>query len=280
MSMMLLGCTGYIGSALAKEIERRGIPAKMISRKDWDYTDEETVREQLNVLQPEVLVNAAAFIPTPSVDLCKDNKPETWRANVHLPTMLARVCHELGITFCHISTACLYDDKKEYTEDEFPTRLGNGYCGFYLNTKWFAEELVNNLCESHYIWRIRLPFDEVDCPRNYLSKLQSFSTVWDQKNSLTHRGDFVKSALDMIEKKAPFGTYHMVNKGASSSAWLAEYMACERAGGSASRMRAPMIVNGPVTGSILSTAKLEATGCGMRPVREAVSEALGQWRKE
>jgi dTDP-4-dehydrorhamnose reductase len=271
MSIMLLGRTGYIGSALAKEIERRGIPAKMISRKGRDYTDEETVREQLNVLQPEVLVNAAAFIPTPSVDLCKNNKPETWRANVHLPVMLARVCQELGITFCHISTACLYDDKKEYTEDDDPTRLGDGYCSFYLNTKYFSETMVRSLCAKHYIWRIRIPFDEFDNPRNYLSKIKSHPIVWNQVNSLTHRGDFAKSALDMIERKVPFGTYHMVNKGGISAFKVLEAMEENTLG----RMFA-----GPVSGSILSTAKLEATGCGMRSVVDAVAEALKNWRKE
>jgi hypothetical protein len=40
------------------------------------------------------------------------------------------------------------------------------------------------------------------------------------------------------------------------------------------------IIKGPVSGSILSTAKLEATGCGMRPVVDAVAEALKNWRKE
>jgi dTDP-4-dehydrorhamnose reductase len=271
MSILLLGRTGYIGSAFEKEIDARGIDGVCANRKTFDYTNEELLRDYCKIKRTSVIINAAAYIPTPSVDLCKNNKPETWRANVHLPTMLARVCHELGITFCHISTACLYDDAREYTEDDFPTRLGNGYCGFYLNTKWFAEELVNNLCESHYIWRIRLPFDEFDSHRNYLSKLKAYPRVWDQVNSLTHRGDFVKSALDMVERKVHFGTYNMVNKGSASALWIAE-----RIKGTTNEHRL-VPINGPVSGSILSTAKLEATGCGMRPVSEAIAEALKNW---
>jgi dTDP-4-dehydrorhamnose reductase len=271
MSILLLGKSGYVGSAFVEEIEKRGIPAKTISRKDWDYTDEETMREQMNALKPKVLISAAAFIPTPSVDLCKDHKPETWRANVHLPVMLARVCQELGITFCHISTACLYDDKKEYTEDDFPMRLDDGYCSVYLNTKYFAETMVRDICEKHYIWRIRLPFDEIDHPKNYLSKLKSYSSIWDQTNSLTHRGDFVKSALDMIEKKVPWGTYHMVNKGSASALDIVYRK------GWKSSVLDQQPATGPVSGSVLSTAKLESTGCGMRPVSEAVAEALENW---
>jgi 3,5-epimerase/4-reductase len=266
---ILLGASGYIGSAFVDALILRGVSFATV--KGRGCTEGE-FRKVASEIKPTHVINCAAYIPTPSVDLCKDNKPETWRANVHLPVMLARVCHELGITFCHISTACLYDDAREYTEDDFPTRLGNGYCGFYLNTKWFAEELVNNLCESHYIWRIRLPFDEVESPRNYLSKLKSFSTVWDQNNSLTHRGDCVKAALDMIQKKAPWGTYHMVNKGAMSSREIIKAMNL--------KWPQPRFESGPVSGSILSTAKLEATGCGMRSVVDAVAEALKNWRKE
>jgi dTDP-4-dehydrorhamnose reductase len=272
MSIMLLGKSGYLGTRFSKEIHERGISGECISRKDWDYTDEDTIREQLNVLSPEVLICAAAFIPTPSVDLCKDNPAETWRANVHLPVMLARVCQELGITFCHISTACLYDDKREYSEDDIPTRLGDGYCSLYLNTKFFAETLVRDICEKHYIWRIRLPFDEIESPRNYLSKLKSYSVVWGQTNSLTHRGDFARSALDMIERKVPFGTYHMVNKGATSSRAIVDMMK--------DKIIQPLYDRGLAGGSILSTAKLEATGCGMRAVQEAIQEALMKWRKE
>lgn len=272
MSILLLGRTGYIGSAFEKEIHARGITAACLTRSELNYTDEFLLRDCLDTLKPKVLINAAAFIPTPSVDLCKDHKPETWRANVHLPVMLARVCQELGIMFCHISTACLYDDKKEYAESDFPTRLGDGYCSFYLNTKFFAETLVRDICEKHYIWRIRLPFDEYDSPRNYLSKLKSYSTVWSQTNSLTHRGDFVRSALDMIERKVPFGTYHMVNKGATSSRAIVDMVK--------DKIIQPLYDRGLAGGSILSTSKLEATGCGMRSVVEAVDEALRNWGKE
>src|SRR5438067_1708626 len=49
-------------------------------------------------------------------------------------------------------------------------------CSFYSGTKALAEEAIAGVGNS-YIWRLRIPFDEVDGPRNYLSKVQRYSKV-------------------------------------------------------------------------------------------------------
>src|SRR5690348_16513661 len=97
MTVLLIGKSGYVASALIQEMESRKLDYFAVSRKDVLYTDEETLRETIGVHEPTHLVNCAAFVPQPSVDACKDNRPETWRSNVHLPEMLARVCNEMGV---------------------------------------------------------------------------------------------------------------------------------------------------------------------------------------
>lgn len=273
MSILLLGASGYIGSAIRAEIVNRNLPARFVSRSDCDYTDEETFRELVCVHKPEFVINSAAYVPTPSVDMCSVFPDITWEANVALPAMLAQVCGDEDINLCHISTGCLYDQDREYSEDDFPTRLMEQYCKLYIRTKFYAEQLVSKLC-AHYIWRIRIPFDHIDHPRNYLTKLSSYNQVWSHTNSLTHRGDFAKVALDMIESQPPFGTYHMVNRGSISAREILDMM--DKSGLVDSLRK--QIIPGPVTGSTLSTAKLEATGVKIRHVRDAIEDSIRNWK--
>ncbi len=69
-------------------------------------------------------------------------------------------------------------------------------CSFYSGTKALGEEAISDIGQN-YIWRLRIPFDQFDNPRNYLSKLQNYPKVYDNVNSLSHRGDFVAACLDL-----------------------------------------------------------------------------------
>ena len=71
-----------------------------------------------------------------------------------------------------------------------------------VNCEALAEEALAGLGQS-YIWRLRIPFDEVDNPRNYLSKVQRYPKVYDNVNSISHRADFVRACLDLWGLRAP-----------------------------------------------------------------------------
>src|SRR5208282_4810473 len=75
-----------------------------------------------------------------------------------------------------------------------------------------GEEAITGIGQS-YLWRLRIPFDECDGARNYLSKLQRYPKVYDNVNSISHRADFVKACLDLWERRAAFGTYNVTNPG-------------------------------------------------------------------
>src|SRR5437764_1396318 len=100
-----------------------------------------------------------------------------------------------------------------FTESDEPNfSFRNPPCSFYSATKALAEEAITGLGQS-YIWRLRIPFDEFDNPRNYLSKIQRYSKVYDNVNSISNRGDFVGACLDLWERRAPFGIYNVTNPG-------------------------------------------------------------------
>ena len=85
-------------------------------------------------------------------------------------------------------------------------------CSFYSGTKALGEEAISGVGQS-YLWRLRIPFDEFDNPRNYLTKVQRYPKVYDNVNSISHRADFVRACLDLWELRAPFGIYNVTNPG-------------------------------------------------------------------
>jgi dTDP-4-dehydrorhamnose reductase len=258
--MILLVGHGYIAEAFYKEMLDRDLRYFHI-RHDSPNT--------FGFHDFDLIINCAAFIPKPSVSLCDHHPRETIRGNLLLPIRLALT----GIPLMQISTGCLYDDKAIYTEKDSPTRGFNGYCGMYVGTKLLMEEAVGEF-EKHYLLRIRLPFDEFGNDRNYLSKIANYPTVYDHVNSLTHRGDFVRAALDLYEVKAPWGTYHCVNEGAIGARQIINELQAARI-----INKTPIFTPGPVAGCTLSIDKLKSTGVKMRHVNDAIAESIRNWKK-
>ena len=148
------------------------------------------------------------------------------------------------------------------------------HCGMYVGSKLVAEDIVSDY-EQHWICRIRLPFDEKDNNKNYLSKVDRYPQVYDHLNSLCHRADIVKAMLDMIETKADYGTYHVCNPGKISAREIVNKMAY------AGIITEPKtFIPGPCKGTTLSVQKLLATGVKIRNVEEAVNDAIDNWKQE
>ncbi len=144
--------------------------------------------------------------------------------NVIFPWNLAVKCGREFIPLAHVSTGCLWSDGLEHGEDDPPQRAFNGHCGFYIGAKTIAEDIIQEIEPSSYIWRIRLPFDEVDSERNYLSKLARMEEVWDHENTICHRRDFAKACLDLWDRRESFGTYHVMNPGSVKASWLVQQL--------------------------------------------------------
>ena len=61
--ILLLGATGYIGQAFAKELQRRKCQFTPLTRKAFDYTNFDTLFDYLRRTKPAFLINAAAPQP-------------------------------------------------------------------------------------------------------------------------------------------------------------------------------------------------------------------------
>ena len=218
MKIALLGSTGYVGSEFAKLIHTTpGIDLIPIHRSEHNILDPCELKTAFQKSNVDAVINCAGYTGKPNVDACETDKAACLAGNAVLPGSLATACHELDLPFGHVSSGCIYTGKKtdgrgfnEEDEPNFCFRTNN--CSFYSGTKALGEEVLAD-AERCWIWRLRLPFSNVDSPRNYLSKLMRYDRLLDVENSLSNLTEMVRGCVDCITRALPFGTYNLTNPG-------------------------------------------------------------------
>src|SRR5450432_2638299 len=110
--ILLLGATGYIGEAFAKELQRRKTDFVPLSRKQIDYTRFDALLDFLKTKKPAFVVNAAGYTGKPNVDACELHKADTLQGNTLFPQTVAHACVAAGIPWGHVSSGCIYSGAK------------------------------------------------------------------------------------------------------------------------------------------------------------------------
>lgn len=276
--------SGYIGSRFVSELQKRGSTFRVLSHVDVEAFSS----ARKNLEGSSAVINCCAFIKNGRADDCEDDKASTWIGNFALPITISNACESLGIPFMQVSTACLYTEQKSgegWSESDAPqlSYRSRQDCGTYVASKVLVEEVLERY-DRTWIARVRLPFDNIDHPRNYLSKLRNYPKVYDNCNTLAHRGDFVEACLRMVGSRVPFGTYNVLNRGAI---WAHEIISMMNQIPSMARefrywddtefLRTQ--ARTPKSNCTISSQKLRSVGIEMRDVSEAVQESLYNWIK-
>lgn len=284
----LLGGSGYVGHAYQALLTRKGIPFRNLRRAELEYSDPHVLAAALKRDQPEFLINAAGYTGKPNVDACETHKDECLFGNAVLPGRIARACNEAGVPWGHVSSGCIYNgaraDGKGFSEEDTPNfTFRSPPCSFYSGTKALGEEVLKGQ-PNVYIWRLRIPFDHVDNPRNYLTKLMKYKRLLDATNSISQLDEFVAATFACWEKRIPFGTYNVTNPGHITAHEITEIMLRRGVGpkqfdffrDETEFMKLAAIT--PRSNCTMTSAKLEAQGIRLTEVHEAVDQALRQWK--
>ncbi len=287
--MLLLGGSGYVGSAYQALLTRKGIPFRNLRRADLDYADPGTLTDLLRREKPAFLINAAGYTGKPNVDACELHKTECLFGNAVLPGRIAQACAAAGVPWGHVSSGCIYSgarpDGGGFREDDEPNfTFRSPPCSFYSGAKALAEEVLAGAPEV-YVWRLRIPFNQVDGPRNYLSKLMRYDRLFDAANSISQLDEFCAATLACRERRLPFGTYNVTNPGhvtAREVVALIQQTGVMRKDYKFFTDEAEFLrtaAKTPRSNCIMDTTKLASAGIKLTEVHEAVERDLRRWVK-
>lgn len=279
--MILLLGQGYIGSAFASELEKRGTQFFTAARARHNYTDPEDLLLLLRKVEPSLVINAAGYTGKPNVDACELHRAECLTGNLIFPAMLANVCKAQGVPFGHVSTGCIYNGHPPdgFRETDPPNFcFTSPPCSFYSGTKALAEETLKE--HQCYIWRMRMPFDHIPNPKNYLTKLLTYPKLYNNTNSLSHRSQCVAACIDMWMEKVPYGIYNVVNPGAMTTAYAASFFSTLM-GRDFTFFKNDRefyeVARTPRSNCLLSTDKLSGLGIHLPDIHESMLESVSAY---
>jgi UDP-glucose 4,6-dehydratase len=286
--IILFGSTGYIGSEFKRQLEQ-----KQIKFKCWNdaanttFYDLEKWYEDEGYPIIDAVINAAGYTGKPNVDACELAKEDTIHGNIVWPQILTDWCMLNDITLGHVSSGCIYSgrrlDGSPFTEEDEPNfSFKQNNCSFYSGTKAISEKIVSKW-DKNYIWRLRIPFEEYNNSRNYISKMLRYDKLLQAENSISNKQEFVSASIQTITNKVPFGIYNVTNTGYITTDILIEKLKMTIAKDKNFTLidEETLYKNyakTPRSNCVMSNSKLLKTGIKMKTVDESIDYCLNNWK--
>lgn len=216
MKVLILGAKGLLGGALQQVFRDEEVIA--YDREELDVTDFAAVREEIEKIRPDVIINCVAWN---DVDGAEKNPASAGLLNSDVPRELAGIAKDSGIIFVTYSTDAVFGGEKStgYNEDDAPNPINE-----YGRSKRAGEEAVEKVGGNYYIIRTSrlygpLPVSTgakksfVFIMLDLAKKNSELRVVNEEPAALTNVLDLAKATRELLEKKYPYGIYHLTNNG-------------------------------------------------------------------
>jgi UDP-glucose 4,6-dehydratase len=225
--IVLLGSNGFVGSYFKSFIETTDNKLITITRKECNLLNKDNLYKILKSIKCNYIINCAGYTGKPNVDACENNKEICWQGNVTLPKYLSEICLSLNLKYIQVSSGCIYSgtkNKNGFKEVDEPNfSFDHQPCSYYSGTKAVMEDLLKK-DPNVYLCRLRIPFNNISSPKNYITKLINYDKLLNAENSLTNIDDFVKACYYLINKNCETGIYNITNTGSIDTKLVVKYI--------------------------------------------------------
>ncbi len=208
----LFGAGGQLGVELKRVFAARGFHVVGFERSQLDITDAANVEKCLTGIDPDVVLNAAAYN---KVDLAESEPLEAFRANALAVANLAKACRQIDAKLVHFSTDYVFDGMagRAYVETDTPHPLGA-----YAVSKYGGELYAQAYLDAPLVLRVSGVFGPGGVRTAHGNFIETMLRLAESGNAIRVVEDFVASptftvplaerTADLVEAKAS-GVYHV-----------------------------------------------------------------------
>ena len=219
MKILITGSKGQLSQELQLALAGEG-KVLALGHKVLDLAVPTQIRQQIRLLRPDLIINAAAYT---AVDPAQDDRDRAFAVNAVGPGVLAEEAVALGVPLIHYSTDYVFDGRKTepYQEEDLPAPLS-----VYGASKLAGEQAIQAVGGEHLILRTSWVYSLHG--RNFLLTMQrllqerdSLSVVEDEVGAPTWAGTIAAVTAEMVRKwrngaGGPNGLYHLTATGETS----------------------------------------------------------------
>ncbi|HCP20353.1 MULTISPECIES: dTDP-4-dehydrorhamnose reductase [Gammaproteobacteria] len=214
MNILLLGKTGQVGFELHRTLSPLGTITAP-GREKLDLTNEQAVTDYLAQIQPNLIVNAAAYT---AVDAAEENQQAAQRLNAGLPKQLAEYAKANNARLVHYSSDYVYPGTgSEAWQETSPT----GPLSVYGQTKLEGDQAIEQSGAGHLIFRTSWVYSARG--NNFMKTMlrlaqskEELSIVADQVGAPTPARLIAQVTALAIHGQLKTGLYHLAPRGETS----------------------------------------------------------------
>ena len=212
MKILVTGANGQVGHCLQQQLNENKWEYVALTRADMDISDSCAVEKMVQEVQPDMIINAAAYT---AVDKAEQEQELAFAINRDGPANLARAAKKINAAILHVSTDYVFagDATGNYNE-EAPTAPQ----GIYGKSKLEGEKAVLAANEKHIILRTAWVFGEHG--NNFVKTMirlgrnkDALGIVADQEGGPTYAGDIAAALISIAQRYQDgqtinWGIYH------------------------------------------------------------------------